>query len=260
MNIADITPKPRIFAHRGSTILAPENTEAAFDLAIDHQSDVLETDVRLSKDGVVIVTHDETLERTTNGTGRVIDWTLPELKELDAGYRFRSIHGETFTRGTLRLITLQELIQRYPNVGINIDIKDKTLAAAEAVAHVLKQTSHTQWLNVGSFHANVMQHFRRLAPTISSAATRQEVARLFFGGRLPHQPGYQILQIPVTYCGIKLTGKRFINKVHNLGCEVAYWTINDEIQMRRLIENGCNGIVSDRPDLALKVFQEFGIK
>jgi len=275
MDTTESSSTPQIFAHRGSTLLAPENTIAAFNLAIDYQSDVLETDVRLSRDGAVIVTHDETLERTTNGRGRVRDYDLSELKKLDAGVKFRDLDGNHYEGETLRLLTLNELFDQYPRVGINIDIKDKSTKAAEAVAAIIQQRTtrpnpseqgnletdiSVQWINVGSFHAGIMQHFRSIAPQVNTAATRQEVARIVFGSEQGIQPAYQVLQIPQGYWGIKLNRNRLINKVHRLGCKMVYWTVNERHNMEILLQRGCDGIVTDRPDLALKVFEQFGHK
>lgn len=255
---------PKLFAHRGTSLLAPENTQAAFDLAVQYQADVLETDVRLSKDGVVMVTHDETLQRTTNGSGRVRDHSLQALKQLDAGCGFRDLSGNPYQGPSLSLLTLDELFDQYPDVGINIDIKDNDAEAARAIAEVIKRRCDrpgaSQWINVGSFHAPVINQFRQLAPEVSTAATRQEVARLVFGGTNRLIPNYRLLQIPESYWGIQLNRDRLINKVHRLGCEVAYWTINDAQQINKLLKKGCDGVVTDRPDLALLEYQRLGFK
>ncbi len=256
--------KPRLFAHRGTSLLAPENTKAAFDLCLAYKADVIETDVRLSKDGIVMVTHDETLERTTNGQGLVRDLNASELQRLDASTGFIDCHGEPYTGEIQRLITLDELLVQYRGVGVNIDIKDKDTRAADAVAKAINQHEiqyqTPTWINVGSFHADTIAHFRTIAPHISTAATRQEVARLVFGSAKRIDPHYRILQIPTKYWGIQLTGARLMNKVHRLNCEIVYWTINNSKQMQRLIEKGCDGIVTDRPDLALLQFEQAGIK
>ncbi len=244
------TGQPMLFAHRGSALLAPENTVAAFDFALKHDCHVLETDVRVSRDGTVMVTHDETLERTTNGAGRVRDANLSDLKKLDAGYRYRDEKGNRYSGPTLELLTLDELFERYPGVGINIDIKDNNAAAAVAVANVVERYAASHWINVGSFHANVINHFRQLAPSISTTATRQEVARLVFGKGPVSAVPYRILQIPVSYWGIQLGRKPLISKVQRAGAKIVYWTINDVGKMNRLLDNGADGIVTDRTDIA----------
>jgi len=264
MTSATSERKPRLFAHRGSGLLAPENTQVAFDLALRYQADVLETDVRLSKDGIVIVTHDENLQRTTNGSGLVRDYTASELKLLDATHGFTGLDNLPYDGPPVSLLTLDELFDLYPNVGINIDIKDKQPEAADVLAKTILDRCNDEqlqrWINVGSFHSKVIKQFRKRAPQISTAATRQEVARLVFGSATRVNPDYRLLQIPVSYWGVRLNRNRLINKIHQIDCEVAYWTINDASQIRSLLKKGCDGIVTDRPDLALAEFKHLGLK
>lgn len=250
----------RIFAHRGSAVVAPENTVPAFDFALQHQADVLETDVRLSRDNHVIVTHDDTLDRTTNGHGLVREHNLLDLKKLDAGYRFIDSNGRPFKNQGIQLLTLHELFQRYPNVGINIDIKDDDPMAAKAVAELVANYSESHWINVGSFNPQCMRLFRQLAPNISTAATKPEVARLLLGPRqFPPLP-YQLLQIPLSYWGIPLARQRFIQKVHDAHLEIVHWTVNDKDTMLKLFSRHVDGIVTDRADMALNVLQTLGLK
>lgn len=254
MNHSSSDQPVRLFAHRGTALLAPENTQAAFDFALQHRSEVLETDVRLSRDGSVIVTHDETLQRTTDGTGRVQDFTLRELKKLNAAHRYRDPRGNRYAGKRLQLLTLAELFEQYPDIGINIDIKDNDIKAANAVASIVERHADSHWINVGSFHAKVIDQFRAAAPEISTAATRQEVARLVFGRAPTKKLPYRIIQIPTAYWGIQLNRKPLIRKAQAAGAEIVYWTINDEKQIRQLLNNGANGIVTDRADIARTVF------
>ncbi len=255
--------RKRLFAHRGSSLLAPENTQCAFDFAVRCGCHVLETDVRLSRDNEVIVIHDDTVDRTTNGSGLVCEKSLSELTSLNAGSQF--IHSNDlgtsstqFARKPQSLMTLQQLIRQYPHQGINIDIKDNDIAAADAVANVLGRLSPTQWVNVGSFHAKVIKHFRKLMPNTSTAATREEVGKLFFGLERRRTLPYQVLQIPTAYWGLSLCTPRFIKRCHSRNLEVLYWTINNVSEMTKLLERGANGIVTDRPDLAAPLFNHPG--
>lgn len=251
----------RSFAHRGTTLLAPENTSAAFDVAIGVRADVLETDVRLSRDGVVIVTHDRTVDRTTDGSGAVRDHTHAALARLDAGYRFTDSRGGSPWRGRgLTLLTLDELLDRYPHVGINIDLKDPDPAAARAVAGILSRRTRPGFCNVGSFHAEVIRDFRRLAPDITTAAHPAEVAALLASSWLPPfrpRVAYRYAQIPVRRHGLSLDRPRLIRRARELGADTIYWTINEPAEMRRLLERGAAGIVSDRPDLLQPVIEAF---
>ncbi len=257
---------PLLFAHRGTRLMAPENTLPAFEFAERHQADVLETDVRLSADGEVIVMHDATLERTTDGTGRVRDRTLSELRTLDAAYRFQRA-GQFPWRGRgVRLLTLDELFARFGHLGINIDIKDNDRAAVVAVARVLSRhvssASDVSWINVGSFHQTAIDTFRACAPGISTAAGMKEVARLYFSalarravplrGSLP----FHCLQIPRRWNGIPLDGERFIRYAQESGLSVIYWTIDSPAAVSKLLQRGVDGIVTDRADLVSVVFQQ----
>ncbi|MBX2823461.1 MAG: glycerophosphodiester phosphodiesterase [Gammaproteobacteria bacterium] len=276
--------QPRIYAHRGTTLLAPENTQPAFDLALEHGADVLETDVRLSADGHVIVTHDADVKRTTDGNGQVRGLTLAALKELDAGYRARSLDQQTFAGQGIELITLDELFELYPDVAVNIDIKDKQPEAAQAVADCINRHQRQHNTTVGSFHSALLLDFRRYAPAIRTAAVRHEVVRLYFsrlalprggigtltkrsgddqtdsGGRETARSEFSALQIPVRYKMIPLATRRFIERISAQGLEICYWTINDPAQMRQLLLRGAHGIVTDRPDLAETVFRELGLR
>lgn len=250
----------RIYAHRGSSQLAPENTQVAFDIALHYGSDVLETDVRISADGQVIVTHDATVDRTTDGYGKIRHLTLQQLKKLDAGYRSTGINGENFRGKGVRLMTLDELFQCYPNTAINIDIKDNDRNAAQLVAEAITQAHRTHDVVVGSFHAQVVLYFRLLAPQIRTAAVLHEVAQLY----LQHLPltvikptmNYSAVQIPTSWKLIPLSTRRFIQHVKNNGKEICYWTINDAVRMRKLLALGANGIITDRPDIAQQVLNE----
>jgi len=156
---------PWLFAHRGTSTLAPENTSAAFDVARSARADVLEIDVRISRDQCVIVTHDASVVRTTNGTGLVANQSVNELKRLDAGYCFTTAEKTTPWRGQgLSLLTLSELFQDFPDIGINIDIKDSHPQAALVVAQELQRVSDGRWVNVGSFHEKTIRAFRQHAP------------------------------------------------------------------------------------------------
>ncbi len=259
--------KPLLLAHRGSRLLAPENTRSAFDLALSHGSDVLEIDVRLSRDRQIIVTHDDTVDRTSNGTGRVIDFTLAELKRLDAAYRFSDLMGKPFRDKGEQFITLDELLLAYPNTHINIDIKDKDDTAAKTIAQLLTKTDSAHRVNVGSFHAETIQAFRQYAPMISTAATQQEVAKLYVkfclaktgvGGEqsTATKLAFNVLQIPRYYRGLPLATRGFIGFLHQHNLPVMYWTINDPVVMKRLLQAGVDGIVTDRTDLAESVYLE----
>lgn len=219
-------------------------------MALEYGADVLEIDVRLSRDGHVIVTHDATVDRTSNGYGNVNQLGLAELKKLDAAYRFTDLNGKSHQARGIQFITLDEMFELFSATRINIDIKDNTPAAANAVAKAIEKAGKQTLVNVGSFHSPALEHFRKQAPDVTTAATQNEVAKLYFGGMLTPPTCYQYLQIPLSYFGIPLTTAWFIAKARQLNIQTVFWTINDIGTMNKLIAKGVNGIVTDRVDLA----------
>lgn len=253
--------KVDLYGHRGSSALAPENTSAAFDLALGLGVDVLEIDVRLSRDNVVMVTHDETVDRTTDGSGTVVSYTYDALKQLDAGYRFVNPDGRTYPRDKVSLLSLDELFELYPTTRINIDIKDDSPVAAAEVANCIDRHGCAQRVNVGSFNSAPLMRFRKLAPNVTTTATQREVAVLYFSRWSPHGRTdesalpYQYLQIPTRYIGLPLATPAFIDFAKRRSLKTVYWTLNDADQIQATLDAGAQGIVTDRPDIAAPLIQ-----
>ena len=255
--------KPLLLAHRGSRILGPENTFEAFDIANASLADALEIDIRLSRDKQLLVFHDETLERVTNGSGKITDHTLVQLKHFDAAYHFKTEDGEAFRGRLIRLPTLTELFEAYPDVRINIDIKDKNPLVAELLVDAITKASAENRVLVGSFHQHVIHHFRSIAPEIPTAASPKEVSKVFALSNTPIRTtkvNCAALQIPTQFGWLNLSSKRFIKLAQLSNLPIHYWTINTSDEIRRLLEAGADGIVTDRVDLALPIFQEMGFK
>ena len=245
-----------VYAHRGSTVLAPENTAAAFELALDFGADVLEIDVRISRDQEVIVTHDARVDRTCNGQGKVSELSLNELKMLNAGWHFTDLDGKNYRHKKIELITLPELFEQFPTARINIDIKDNTEEAAQAVSSAIIQANAQNRVNVGSFHLKVLTFFRAFSPDVTTAATQLEVAQLYFGRSLIKTVSYQYLQIPTSYYSLQLASNNFIQFAQNRNLQAVYWTINKIPEMEMLVKRGVDGIVTDRVDLACNLLNK----
>jgi len=240
-----------VVGHRGTCRYAPENTLPAFDYALASGADMLELDVQLSADGVPMVIHDGTVDRTTDGTGRVRDHTCGALQELDAGAYFRDADGQRPFAGT-RIPTLQSVFTRYAEVPLTVELKTESgPAIAEGVAQVIRQTGRTGLLVVASDSASLLQRFRAMQPDVCTSLARAEVARLYalhLVGlhRWYHPPG-ALLQIPPSYAGLSLTTPRFIRAAHTCGLRVEIWTVNDRETINRLIAGGVDGVISDCP-------------
>ncbi len=252
--------KPLLLAHRGTSVLAPENTAPAFDFAMEHGADVLEIDVRLSRDNQVMVFHDETLERTTDGHGPVRERDAASLKNLDAAYHF-TLNDQQLQRGTgIQLLTLTQLLERYAEVRVNIDIKDADKEAVVAVGQVVQRMGAHNRCVLASFHDQQVLRCKQLFPKLKCGMSLAEIKRYYFRfvtGQLQgdrHTAG--LFQVPVSYYWLPLAGRRFISSIHRGGGEINFWTINDPEQMKQLLARGADGIVTDRADLARRVFSD----
>lgn len=245
-----------VYAHRGSTVLAPENTAVAFELALELGADVLEIDVRLSRDQEVIVTHDARVERTCDGQGKVSELSLVALKKLNAGWHFTDNNGKNYRNENISLLTLKELFEQFPTTRVNIDIKDNSPEAAKAVSGAIHEAGAQSRVNVGSFHAKALAHFRTFSPQVTTAATQLEVAQLYFGRSLISSVNYQYLQIPTHYFSLPLATQSFIDFAQKKNLSAVYWTINDAENMQRLISCGVDGIVTDRVDIACSLLNK----
>ncbi|NBB99560.1 MAG: glycerophosphodiester phosphodiesterase [Bacteroidetes bacterium] len=243
-----------VVGHRGTCRYAPENTLPAFDYALAAGAHMLELDVQLSADGVPVVIHDGTVDRTTNGTGRVRALALEALQQLDAGAWFVDDAEQRPFKGT-RIPTLAEVFRRYPDVPLTVELKTESRAIAEGVAQVVRQTGRRGRLVVASDSADLLQRFRAMEPTVCTSLARAEVARLYalhlLGLHRSHAPPGALLQIPPSYKGISLTTPRFIRAAHACGLHVEVWTVNDPDAMARLVARGVDGIISDLPADAL---------
>ncbi|MEN1895394.1 glycerophosphodiester phosphodiesterase [Staphylococcus nepalensis] len=255
-------PAPYIFAHRGGMAVMPEYTKLAFDNAINHKIDGFEIDVRLTKDQQLIVFHDAEINRTTNGSGKVAEHTLDELKQLDAGYHFTDVNGLKPYRNHLsaKVLTFDELLKSYPNSLVNVDLKDMPQSSeGKLVPHIIydiivRNNAQNRVL-VTSFHSEQVKRFKKGSnDTIAIGASQNEVAEGFLKFSLGlgnmFQPQAHTFQMPVTFKGIKLTSPKFISWLNERNIVPGYYGINNLDLMNDLIVNGAHTLVTDRPDLA----------
>ena len=245
---------PIRFAHRGSRILWPENTMHAFAGAVEGLGyNYLEIDVRLTSDHVPVIFHDAKLKRTTSGEGKIAEHTLAEVQALDAAYLFDSDNDYPLRGTGIGISTLEELYGTWPDVRLNIDLK----APGEewAVAEVIRAFDAEHRTLIGSFNDRRIARFRRITRgRVAVSAGPTSAASMYVAsrrGRTIHRK-IQAYQLPFDYRGASIDYK-IIDAVHRAGAHIHLWTVNEPGDMRRFIDMGVDGIVTDRPDLLNEV-------
>jgi glycerophosphoryl diester phosphodiesterase len=232
-------------------------------MAVEQGAGGLELDVHATRDGEIVVIHDATVDRTTDGTGAVAVMALDELRCLDAGYRFSPDGGLTFPyRGRgLRIPTLAEVYEEFPDVRVNVDIKERRAGAEEAVLRVIRRAvAEARTLVASNDHAVVRRFRRASGGRIPTAASRREIAAFYLMSRSRLEtlgrPAYDALQVPVEHRGIELVTPRFLRAAHSRGVRVDVWTINDPGEMRRLLDLGVDVVMTDRPGVLAGLLEE----
>lgn len=253
-----ISSRPLIYAHRGGAALRPENTIAAFDHGVSCGADGLECDVHLSRDGVVVVHHDDTLDRTTGCPGRIADRTADELARLDAGYTFQSDGDAVFPyRGVgLGIPRLRDVLRRYPSMRFIIELKAGDPELAYRTIDEIRGASAVDRTALGSFYWRVLNAARTYEPRIPTGASQEETRWALYRSWVGWPLGrtrYREFQVPERYGMTTIVSPRFVTHAHRSGLPVKIWTVNTEADMRRLITWGADALISDRPDLAVAV-------
>jgi len=240
---------PRVFAHRGLAVAAPENTLLAFAHAIAAGAQYVETDVNDSQDGAAVIAHDPTLERVAQRRVRVDQLRISELRRIDLGY------GQGFC-------TLAEALDAFPTTRFNIDVK--SAGAVEPTVQAILKTNSIDRVLVTSFDEKRRAAAVRALPGVATSSSAIPFALALAGGKLGLNPvvarslrGIPAVQVPERAGRVRVTTRNMIERLHRAGVEVHIWTINDPVRMRELLELGVDGLVTDRADLALGVVKEF---
>jgi len=253
--------RPLVFAHRGGSRLAPENTLAAFDRAVAEGVDGLELDVRLSRDGEVVVCHDARLERTCDATGAIADLMTWELGQVDAGYRFTPGDGTHPFRGCgFSVPLLRDVVRRYPGTLLIVELKVDTPAMAKAAVEVIREERARDRVCFGSFYTDVLQQVRRLEPSSTTSGGRSEVFMAVMAARLGFLPPfrrYRALQVPVSRENTLVVTPGLLRGARRAGVPVQVWIVDRPKDIRRLLAMGVSGIITDRPDVAVRVVADF---
>lgn len=243
--------RPLVFAHRGGSALAPENTRAAFDNGFALGADGIELDVHLSRDGLVMVHHDFLLDRTTNLHGPIGERTADELSRADAGWHFRRNDEYPFRGCDIRVPTLAEILMRYRDARVIVELKGGSVALAQAVVAVVRAADAVERVCVGSFNLRGLRAVRTLEPAIATSAARAEVAgalmRLWCGRSLAPAP-FAGFQVPERSGRLRIVSPRFVEAAHRAGLGVQVWTVDQAETATRLLQFGVDALITDRPD------------
>lgn len=254
---------PLIYAHRGGAALRPENTIAAFDHGLACGAEGLEFDVHLSRDGMVVIHHDDTLERTTNGRGPLAALTASELAALDAGYHFEDDDdtGFPFRGQGIGVPTLREVLRRYPDARLIIEVKVGGEQLARRVVDEVRDAGAVDRVAIGSFYPEALGAVRRYEPSIATGAAKEETRwalyRSWIGMGIGATP-YREFQVPEWAGYTPIVTRRFVHAAHRAGIPVKVWTVNGAEDMRRLVAVGVDALITDRPDLARSVVDTRG--
>lgn len=239
-----------MIAHRGAARIAPENTLTAFRLAAETGADAIELDARLSADGAVIVLHDLSLDRTTNGSGDVSDWSLTDLKALDAGAKFSASFEDE------RIPILDEVLEEVGRrILVNVELKDYESMLdrrlAEAVVRIVRHHGLERRVLISSFTPFGLRTVRRLAPEIPLGlllwADEKKWMQFAARGLTPFE---------ACHSHERMTDRYLIAAEHSRGRRVHSWTVNNADRMRELVLLGADGLITDAPDVARQAVRD----
>jgi glycerophosphoryl diester phosphodiesterase len=245
-----------VFGHRGARGLAPENTLAAFDRGVAEGVDGLELDLRLSRDGVPVVIHDDDLARTTDTTGPVLSLTADQLARVDAGHHFAPDQNFPWRGKGLGVPTLREVLARYPAMPLIVEMKTNSEALALATIREILAAGAAEHVCLGSFGFRALSVARRAAPQLATGASQAEVAWALFRSTMRYRLGdtpYQAYIVPERRKSLTIISRRFIRDASRAGCAVYIWTVDSPEHVDRLLGWGVRGILTDRPDVTVPV-------
>ncbi len=252
-------PGPRPIAHRGGAGVRPENTLEAFTAAYREGIRYFELDVHTSRDGVLVVCHDDDLRRTTDSADAIRELTYAEIARADAGYRFEAGGGFPFRGAGIRVPPLIDVLGLFDDAFFVIEIKQVEPSLTMTLNQALSATGTRQRVLIASEHQRPLDEMRALAPELPTSFSGREIMG-FFAALIGQMAGYRIpadaLQIPPAHDSMLLATSASIAAAHALGLEMHTWTINEEAEMRHLLELGIDGIITDYPARLLAIMPQ----
>ena len=259
MSLFPNTPHPILFAHRGASLAAPENTLEAFECGIRLGADFLELDARLTADNQVVVLHDGSLIRTTNGRAKVAKLTYAEICQFDAGYRFNRRAGYPFRGKGVYVPLLSEVLRAFPKIGFNIELKGWQPGLERAVLKVLEEVGPERVL-LAAFSHKMMQAIEATNPGcplgMSMTQVRHFIRASLTRKSVEHFAG-RALQIPLRYRGVPVATPRLVRFARNNGLDVHLWTLNKPRSIKRWLSLDVDGIMTDDPGKMYGIFRDF---
>jgi glycerophosphoryl diester phosphodiesterase len=266
------------YAHQGGAWEWPSSTLFAIEQALAAGATAIELDVHASADGELVVCHDPTVDRTTNGTGAIAELTLAELRALDNAYWF--IPGSDVAPGhpeadypyrgrapedrDFGIATLREVLERFPDALLNLDVKQSAPTVVpyeESLASLLAAYSRTDDVLVASFFDPATEAFAAFAPKVATSAGVLATTAFWQAvqaGTRPPVLEAAALQVPERRGDFVIVDERFVTVAHEEGLAVHVWTVNDQPSMERLVALGVDGIMSDLPSVLVKVLERDG--
>ena len=260
-------PEVLIIAHRGGKGIAPEGTLAAFDKSFELGVDIFEYDIHQTSDGHLVVIHDPSVDRTTDGSGLINEMTLYEVQALDAGYHFQDETGKYSYRGQgVYIPTVREVFEAYPNMRQLIEIKDTNDPAIyeeiiQKLWHLIQEYEMEDYVMIGSFDHEINERFEEISTGKIPIGAGEQAVRDFANMHVPYLNGLakstvDSLQLPVEEEGHNLASKNIIRSAKKRNMAIYYWTINEKEEMKELILKGVDGLITDYPDRMKEVLEE----
>lgn len=253
-----------VIAHQGGNLEWPDATGLAYDEAVEVGADVLEMDVHLTLDGQVVVMHDARVDRTTNGQGAISDMTLSHLRTLDVAHWWPYHRNDDVSKadvpdGTVfpfrgqgeQILTLEDMFKAYPHHRFVVELKTDNDRLRQSVLALIDRYDRWDSVLLASFYQDTLQAIRRESPQAQTYAAEAEIRlfyvlhRLYLERLFPYD--IDAFAIPLRSGGFDLSTPRFVQAARNTGILLHYWTINDDDDMRRLMNLGVDGIMTDRP-------------
>jgi glycerophosphoryl diester phosphodiesterase len=247
--------RPLVFAHRGGARLGPENTLVAFDRGLAAGVDGFELDVRLSRDGVAVVHHDDTLDRTTGTCGPIGRFTADELGRVDAAFRFRPAEGYPLRGKGIGIPRLADVLARYPDVPMIVEVKGASAPLARAAIDAIRAAGAVDRVCLGSFSLVSLRAARAYEPRLPTGAGRAEIRWALYRSwlRWPYRrTRWRAYQVPERSGRTTIVTPRFVRDAHRAGVAVQVWVVDEPGDLRRLLAWGADAVISDRPDVAVR--------